>query len=71
MRQHLYKLLILISILGLFILINYFLYKTVEQFVDASGASTVTESDVERLLEGITNRLCPIMLEIKKQNNQL
>lgn len=64
--KHLYKLLILVSILGLFLLINYFLYKTVEQFVDASGASVVTEVDVQKLLEGITKRLCPIMLEIQK-----
>jgi hypothetical protein len=66
MRQHLYKLLILISILGLFILINYFLYKTVEQFADASGSPVVTEVDVQKLLEGITKRLCPVMLEIQK-----
>ena len=66
MRQHLYKLLILLSILGLFVVINIFLYKTVEKFADASGTPVITESDVQRSLEGITKRLCPIMLEIQK-----
>ena len=66
MRQHLYKLLILLSILGLFIVINFFLYKTVEKFADASGASVITESDVQNSLERITKRLCPVMLEIQK-----
>ena len=64
--NNIYKLLVLLSILSIFLLINYLLYKTVEQFVDASDISTISESDVKTALQSITTKLCPVLLVIQQ-----